>query len=885
LENDVSVPVASPFYLAYVADDTVAFDPVAHARMDEYVFSWRRILSETDKPILVLEMRNPHIGILNASRQQWAWLSWLNPANSHIEPLFRGRIVGNPNNVFAEVITVQFVSWPTDYFKRRQNVAETLKVAPFWDEVFIDVNKSDDPDTILEARSELWCVDCITLAVTAEDILDASDGNIDITADQHFYDALDMHDGDAPLTAVLMDATVSWTQTGRGFIDMGQQNISTYGGDGIISEWPKPMTQLGNGWSLQDGFALDSSHTAQMLTGTYSTSYTNKEEEHSDGDTLSINLTVTAPGASTPLIKQVLTWRQQDGLQDPFATDGNGDPAPINIPASYQDSSAYVPLWQVNTSMNLRYDLARQRTERVRIMLTSDLQAIINDPLVTQNSETITMTGRDVGVPIVDLLDWTTIADTNVTVGMVVFPDDPQLPGGRSSQVCVVPGPTGTVEPEFSDIPGTITVDGTAHWSSMGTQNPTEGAQDWTGFTNYNPGAIILPRYPMWAKLADLERSGLLQFPPIGTAISLGQIVQMSDGSFSVCTLDGTTSVTGAPGTVVFASLGNVLPDGKTYYVSPNGGQSGALYITPQFGANTVLHDQVSDNGITWVSIGSGDIPAGGTPGNVWARSYFASTRGTQSLEYLMAIQRAHLRKRARAVEIEFECNFDLGIGITCRKTVTLHDTRIPGGVATGKVTRAELSADGDTGEVKCHVTVGVAVGKGNSVTAVAGTSTYGAPGYAQSGYQQTAGGVVLLPGLSDVGYTPIVAAPDDDGLVLPLDKGQVVITEGIRGSLSLSAQEDAIKSALASMAKAAQLAQTPWAYGFSNSIQGSIDLQQQIILLNANSVALAIQQNPIYYEAQLKPVTNGPFWDAYVVKTQPMTVPQGIDLLGASTP
>ena len=888
---------AGPFYLAYVADDTVAFDPAVHNRMDEYVFSWRRILSETDKPVLELEMLNPHIGILNPSRNQWAWLSWLNPESGSVEPLYRGRIVGNPSNAFAEIITVNFVSWPSDFFKKRQTVAETKKVPPFWDEVFVAVEKSDDPDTVLEARSELWCVDPITLVVTTEDILDASDGNIDITADQHFYDALDMHDGDAPLTSVLMDATVSWTQTGRGLVDMGTQNISTYAGDGFKSEWPKPLTQLGSGWTVQDAFAADVYHVAQMLTGNYATSYTNKEQIHADGDTLSINLAVIAPGAASPLIKQILTWRQQAGFLDPFATDSDGDPSPINIPASYHESSAYVPLWQIATSMLLRYDLARQRTERVRILLNADLQAVINDPLVTQHTETIIMTGRDVGVPIVDLLDSTTVRDTDVALDQVIFPDDPTLPGGRSAQINVLAGHTGIEEPEFSDIPGDITVDGTAHWASLGTQNPTEGAQDWTAFTNFGPGAIILPRLPLFTTWALTVKPGLVEFPPVGVGVQLGSVVQGSNGYFFSVTLDGVTgtvepiwpSTFGATitdGSAIWTCIGNLLPDGKTYYLTPNGGTTGALYVTPQFGAHTALHDQVDDNGVTWISIGSGDIPAGGTPGNVWARSYFAGERGKKSLEYLMAIQRAHIRKRARAVEIEFECPFELGVGITCRKTVTLHDSRIPGGVALGKVTRAELSANGDTGEVKCHVTIGCAVGRGGAVEQVIGEPVYIDRDYIEDDYQQFTGQTIVLPDLTDVGYSPLVAAPNDDGLVLPLDKAQVVIDEGIRGDLA--AQEIALKSALSSMAKAAFIGlypTSPDSINNQNSIAGSIARQDQIILLTANSVPLALRNNPIYYEAQLKPVTNGPFFDVYKVTTQPMIVPKGIDLEGASTP
>ncbi|MES2144769.1 MAG: carbohydrate kinase, partial [Pseudomonadota bacterium] len=55
------------------------------------------------------------------------------------------------------------------------------------------------------------------------------------------------------------------------------------------------------------------------------------------------------------------------------------------------------------------------------------------------------------------------------------FAQDPTL-RGRTAQIVTVAGHTGTVEPAFSDIPGDITIDGTAHWASLGTQSPTEGA-------------------------------------------------------------------------------------------------------------------------------------------------------------------------------------------------------------------------------------------------------------------------------------------------------------------------------------------------------------------------------------------------------------------------
>src|SRR5580765_7461553 len=116
--------------------------------MDEYIFSARRTLAEGEKPLLEIELQNPHIGILSPGRKYWAWFAWNN--GSTIVPLFFGRVVGAPVQIFQEVFTLQLVADPIDYKQRVQRVAEALKYRPFYDPVFIDVGQRDDPNTILE---------------------------------------------------------------------------------------------------------------------------------------------------------------------------------------------------------------------------------------------------------------------------------------------------------------------------------------------------------------------------------------------------------------------------------------------------------------------------------------------------------------------------------------------------------------------------------------------------------------------------------------------------------------------------------------------------------------------------------------------------------------
>jgi hypothetical protein len=137
--------------------------------MDEYIFSFRRILNEGDKPRLELVIRNPHIGLLNASRKQWAWFArfrdqWrhhaavLWPAESGAEGHLQGADDDRPGGVAA----------------RLQRAAPGLGRrdqghGPY-DPCSSRPAKRDDPDVLLEAVSGLYHIDPVTHVVTISDI-------------------------------------------------------------------------------------------------------------------------------------------------------------------------------------------------------------------------------------------------------------------------------------------------------------------------------------------------------------------------------------------------------------------------------------------------------------------------------------------------------------------------------------------------------------------------------------------------------------------------------------------------------------------------------------------------------------------------------------------
>ena len=131
-------------------------------------------LCEGEFANLTVEIRNPRIGLLSPGRKRWAWLSWNN--GSEVIPLFFGRLVGVPGNLQQEIVTLQFTARPADYDARKQSLAETLKVAPYYDPVWIAADKRDDPDVVLEARSQIWHIDRVSHAVTVSDLLVGEDG-------------------------------------------------------------------------------------------------------------------------------------------------------------------------------------------------------------------------------------------------------------------------------------------------------------------------------------------------------------------------------------------------------------------------------------------------------------------------------------------------------------------------------------------------------------------------------------------------------------------------------------------------------------------------------------------------------------------------------------
>ena len=160
-------------------------------------------------------------------------------------------------------------------------------------------------------------------------------------------------------------------------------------------------------------------------------------------------------------------------------------------------------------------------------------------------------------------------------------------------------------------------------------------------------------------------------------------------------------------------------------------------------------------------------------------RSYIATARGNQSLEYLIAMARTNLMKRARVVEIAFAPKLARMPEVTLRKSAFLSEPRV--GEAVGKIIGYTIALDGSDGRINCEVRIGCTIGRGGVATATEGTPTYCSVDYVGFDYQQFVGRTVLVDIFEDssVGYQPPDASPNDDGInfLSGLSAGDVIET------------------------------------------------------------------------------------------------------------
>lgn len=849
-----------PFTFAWVNEEDRVFDPDTMNVFDEEILSFEIKHEEGQIPALNMKIRNPRIGLLSPGRKVWGWLAWEN--DGHLIPLFFGVLVGIPTSLFQEVVTIQLISRSTTYITDKQDVAETMKVAPYYDPVWFDTARRDDPDSILEGWSALWHIDRTTLEISASDILSGEDGTVTFAEGEALYDSVSMSLGQPPLANIRVEAAVNWTQRTSGFITVPELSMSSYTGETLLSGWPKPGGGLGGGYKVVHSFVTDTYHVSQTPDTSFNSSWTNSDPDPGQCSNASASSSSSGPALLSPNpIVAILTGQFTTGLCFPTS-----DP-PVNTPASTKVTGVIVPLWSLSMNMTVRYDAHREFSEVLAFDMLANTQSILTAPTVSQDTELMTLSSVDVGQPLIEVSAWTSFRSDSVGLAQIIFPNDPSKPGGLSYQICVQAGTAGAEEPVFSDFPGITTPDNTAIWASMG-KTPLTDNPDWSPASFVPVGQII-----NFQKTEFNPDSGDFETVP-------GQT------SYYICTGAGRTNDQYTILTYTPTRTSNVDATPNVRRIS---------YIKPPLFSGAV-GTHVGDGSVSWTVLGKNPptlrIPISGSANDVRARSFFPTLRGRRSIEFLISKARARLRLRARAVKIGWEASFAMGVGLSCRKDATLFDPRLPDSAATGKITSYTLTCSGD-GKLRTQVEIGCSIGYGNSIAEITGDPEYAAPGYMQHGYQ-IYDGAYVAHGSNDTTYTIPSNRSFDDGLSFPLHWSDIS-DKGIQSG-KLDEQKAAILKSFTTTRLLTYL--QAWAQrdsigeGLSNSTRSGINseqawkLEREQLELASQTTPYVMQANPISWACLIKPCAgNGPFEGAYTIDVTPLVVPQGINLEAPSSP
>lgn len=275
------------FFFAWVASTETTFGP-EHEVEDEQIVSLQLTHKEGGFCTIDATVQNPRVGLLAPGRDQWAWLSYADEQNptAGTTPLAFCRIVGVPQSVQGNAITLQFMARPADYDTLKRALAETMKVQPYWDPMWLTPESRTDPDTVLEGYTKAWHIDRVTHAVTASDILIGEDGLIDF-AGNFIKDSLDIQIGAPPVRSVRVSAEINWDQDATGNVDLTQTLIAAFKtagsnknnaitsltGEGLMRDWPEKDDRIGGGWDFgecsvvrTDGVVVPQEYSQVVMT-------------------------------------------------------------------------------------------------------------------------------------------------------------------------------------------------------------------------------------------------------------------------------------------------------------------------------------------------------------------------------------------------------------------------------------------------------------------------------------------------------------------------------------------------------------------------------------------------------------------------------------------
>lgn len=325
-----------PFFLSLVDEDDM-FGPDDEVEAFE-VFDAIVTHKEFEWALLEVTISNPYVGLLAPGRKQWAYMAWRDPANPSADPvvLFKGRLISIPDDLQSTTITLNIEARSSDFEAQKATLADTLKAAGFWDPLFIDEIERSNPDSALEARTQVWHIGRVDHVVSVSDIVNGEDGTVTFDGSNIFD--LSMTFGDVPVSEVTVNAEAYWDQKAMGIVDLNgalvaasrvaggdDLLVSTYTGQGLASRWPQKGTNIGGDWSVDESsiYPADGISVQRVTTET------------------------TVGGISITETQAVVVGFRK---------------------------------WRFTTAFSVLYDTERQYKETITFTLRAGVQAVVTDP-------------------------------------------------------------------------------------------------------------------------------------------------------------------------------------------------------------------------------------------------------------------------------------------------------------------------------------------------------------------------------------------------------------------------------------------------------------------------------------------------------------------------
>lgn len=387
-------------FFAWV-DEGTAFDANIHSVEDEVIYSVDITQNEGDYAILTIEIENPGVGLLSPGRKQWAWLSEDGTAR------FYGRVDAAPDDIHTEIITVELIAEPVDISAQKAALADALRQPPYWDAAFVQ-QEADNPDTVLETRTASWDVDRITHVASVVDILNPGDPDIEITEDDHFYDAMSVTKNGTPLHTINFKMSGKWRQKATGTVDLTEKlwkafqatgspfpfpAVGSFTSNGLASEWPEPLKNLNGGWTMAaDSYALINEF---MQSGFYPVTYIDKSSTETTEDAGSPTQPWEAETTNVILSNTFTVPTFQSQYGNPLI----GAQALFDI--NWVEYQVAFPITPVNQRFAITYNADRERSEILTFSVKADVQSLFFDP-GSEAEETFELSSEFIDQPVDD---------------------------------------------------------------------------------------------------------------------------------------------------------------------------------------------------------------------------------------------------------------------------------------------------------------------------------------------------------------------------------------------------------------------------------------------------------------------------------------------------